>query len=83
MKVLKEMVLIRPVKPDKVTKSGFLLSNTDSFDNSKGQVMSIGEDVYNVEVNDIVIWKKMKSNEIDYEGIKYIVVNQEDIIGVI
>jgi chaperonin GroES len=47
---------------------------------SKGEVIAVGE-VEFVKVNDIVLFGKYAGTEIEYDGVEYLIMKEEEILG--
>ena len=80
MKLLKQLVLIE--KPEKENKTNFGLVLPDTIKNekpTKGKILSIGKDVKEVKVGQIVLFKKYAIEEYE-EGF---IVDERDILGII
>ena len=83
-KPLGARVLLKPVEPEDATPSGIVLPDTAKGDNQNAEVVAAGshEDV-KVSVGDVVVYRKYSGTEIDVEGENHLVVEAEDILGVI
>ena len=83
-KPLGARVLLRPVEPEDATPSGIVLPDTAKADNQNAEVVAVGshEDV-KVSVGDVVVYRKYSGTEIKVEGEGHLVVEAEDILGVI
>jgi chaperonin GroES len=83
-KPLGSRVLLKPVEPEEATPSGIVLPDTAKADNQAAEVVAAGahEDV-EVSVGDVVVYRKYSGTEIELEGEDYLVVEAEDILGVV
>jgi chaperonin GroES len=92
-KPLSNRVFLEPLEEDKTTKSGIVIPDTaDREKPVRGKVLSIGPGKMNdkgervamsVKVGDIVLFKKYGPDEIEIEGKKYLVGDEDDILAVI
>lgn len=82
-KPLDDRVLIRPLKPQEVSKGGIFLPDTAQEKSQEGEVVAVGtaEDLP-VKVGDRVLFAKYSGTEIKLDGEDHIVVNRQDILGV-
>lgn len=92
-KPLSNHLFLEPTEEEKTTKSGIVLP--DSAEKEKpirGKVLAIGPGKLNekgeriqmsVKVGDIVLFKKYGPDEIEVEGKKYLVGDEDDILAVI
>lgn len=92
-KPLSNRVFLEPLEEDKTTKSGIVIPDTaDREKPVRGKVLSIGPGKMNdkgeriamsVKVGDIVLFKKYGPDEIEIEGKKYLVGDEDDILAII
>ncbi len=92
-KPLSHHVFIEPQEEEKTTKSGIVLPETaDKGRPTKGKILAIGPGKLNdkgeripmsVKVGDTVLFKKYGPDEIELEGKKYLVGDEDDILAVI
>jgi len=90
---LSNRVFIEPIEENKVTKSGIVLPETAEKERPmKGKIFATGPGKVNekgecmamsVNVGDIVLFKKYGPDEIEIEGKKYLVGDEDDILAVI
>ena len=92
IKPLSNHVFIEPLEAEKITQSGIVLPETAENKPIKGKVVAIGSGKTNekgekismsVKVGDIVLFKKYGPDEIEIEGKKYLVGDEEDILAVL
>ncbi|MFH1346635.1 MAG: co-chaperone GroES [Spirochaetota bacterium] len=90
---LSNHVFLEALEEEKTTKSGIVLPETSEKEKPvKGKVSAVGPGKLNdkgervamsVKVGDIVLFKKYGPDEIEIEGKKYLVGDEEDILAVI
>lgn len=90
---LSNRVFIEPLTEDKTTKSGIVLPETAEKEKPiKGRVVAAGPGKISekgervpmsVKVGDIVLFKKYGPDEIEVDGKKYLVGDEEDILAII
>ncbi len=93
LKPLSNHIFIEPIEEEKTTKSGIVLPETVEKEKPiKGKVIAVGPGKLNekgdripmsVKVNDIVLFKKYGPDEIEFEGKKYLVGSEDDILAII
>lgn len=93
IKPLSNHVLLEPLEEEKTTKSGIVLPETaDKERPTRGKVVAVGPGKKNdkgelspmsVKVGDTVLFKKYGPDEIELDGKKYLVGDEEDILAVI
>ena len=83
-KPLGARVLLRPVEREDATPSGIVLPDTAKREHQHAEVVAAGahEDV-KVKVGDVVVYRKYSGTEINAEGEDHLVVDADDILGVI
>ena len=91
-KPLSNRVFIEPVTQDKTTKSGIVLPDSSSGEKPiLGKVVATGPGkvtdgklvAMTVKVGDTVLFKKYGPDEIEVEGKKYLVADEDDILAIL
>lgn len=92
-KPLSDHLFIEPIEETKTTKSGIVLPDTAEKEKPiKGRVIAVGSGKLNdkgertpmsVKVGDVVLFKKYGPDELEIEGKKYLVGDENDILAVI
>lgn len=92
-KPLSNHIFIEPEKEEKTTKSGIVIPDTaDKEKPMVGKVFAVGPGKLNdkgelkpvsVKVGDKVLFKKYGPDEIEVDGKKYLVGDEEDILAII
>lgn len=75
---LDKRIIVVPIVPEQ-KKSCILLMKDETP--QAFSVIAIGDDVKKVNVGDIVLLAAYSTSEISYEGIKYTIVNESNIIA--
>lgn len=92
LKPLSNHVFIEPLEEEKTTKSGIVIPETAKEKPIKGRVVAVGFGKYNehgqlipmsVKVGDAVLFKKYGLDEIEVDGKKYLVGDEDDILAII
>ena len=93
IKPLSNHLFIEPVDEEKITKSGIVLPDTAEKEKPvRGKIFAAGPGKKNdkgetiamsVKVGDIVLFKKYGPDEIEIEGKKYLVGDEDDILAVL
>lgn len=92
-KPLSNHIFLEPVEEDKTTKSGIVLPETAEKEKPmKGKIIAVGPGKLNekgerismsVKVGDMVLFKKYGPDEIEIDGKKYLVGDEDDILAII
>jgi len=92
-KPLSNHVFLEALEEEKVTKSGIVLPDSAEREKPvKGKVLAIGPGKKNdrgevssmsVKVGDVVLFKKYGPDEIEIDGKKYLVGDEDDILAII
>lgn len=92
-KPLSNHLFLEPLEEEKKTKGGIVLPDTAEKEKPiKGKVLATGPGKRNdkgeiqpmsVKVGDVVLFKKYGPDEIEIEGKKYLVGDEDDILAVI
>ncbi len=93
LKPLGSRVFIEPVEEEKTTESGIVIPETAEKERPiKGRVLAVGPGrvtdkgdraPVSVKEGDMVLFKKYGPDEIEIEGKKYLVADEEDILAII
>lgn len=92
-KPLSNHLFIEPLEEEKTTKSGIVLPDTAEKEKPvKGKVLAVGPgkildngttQPMSVKVGDTVLFKKYGPDEIEIDGVKYLVGDEDDILAII
>lgn len=92
-KPLSNRVFIEPLEEEKTTKSGIVLPETAEREKPvRGKIVAVGPGKVNekgertpmsVKVGDVVLFKKYGPDEIELDGKKYLVGDEEDILAIV
>ena len=92
-KPLSNHVFIEPIEEEKKSKSGIVLPETAEKEKPvKGKIIAVGPGKLNekgertpmsVKVNDVVLFKKYGPDEVELDGKKYLVGDEDDILAII
>lgn len=92
-KPLSNRVFLEPLEEEKTTKSGIVLPDTAEKEKPiKGRVLAVGPGKVkengeripmSVKVGDTVLFKKYGPDEIEIEGKKYLVGDEDDILAIL
>ena len=92
LKPMRGKALIKPVKEEKVTKSGIVLPDTVEKDElEQGEVIAVGapkmddgqEVPMQLKVGDKVILKKYGPDKVKLDGQDYLVADEDDVIAIL
>lgn len=92
-KPLSNHIFIEPLEEEQVTKAGIVLPDTAEKEKPvKGKIIAIGPGKLNekneripmsIKVGDIVLFKKYGPDEIELDGKKYLVGEEDDILAIL
>ncbi len=93
LKPLSNHIFLEPLENEKTTKSGIVIPDTVEKERPmKGKVLATGPGKLNekgeripvsVKVGDVVLFKKYGPDEIEIDGKKYLVGDEDDVLGII
>lgn len=87
IKPLADRVLIKPAAAEQKTASGIIIPDSAKEKPLKGEVLAIGtgtkDEEMVVKVGDVVLYGKYAGTELEFEGEKYLIMRQNDILAVI
>ncbi|HPF98567.1 MAG TPA: co-chaperone GroES [Kiritimatiellia bacterium] len=89
---LGDRVLVEPVKEGEVKKGGIIIPDTAKEKPQQGRVVAVGTGKlddsgkvipFNVKKNDQVLMPKYGGTEVKIDGKDYLILREEDILGII
>lgn len=80
---LGKRVLVKRVEEANTTSSGIIIPDNAQEKPSKGEVVAVSSEVNEVACGDIVVFGKFSGNEISLNNEKFLVLETEDIFGII
>ena len=92
LKPLGYRVVIRVLEQEEKTASGIFLPDTAKEKPSQGEVVAVGPGklqddgkrvALDVKVGDKIIFSKYAGTEVKFEGTKYLIVSERDILAII
>lgn len=80
LKPIKKNVIIKAIEKEKVSSGGIILADVDREAATKGQVIAIGTEVTEVQVDEVILpnWQKAKKSKFDDQ--EFWVIHEDDII---
>lgn len=87
LKPLADRVLILPVEAEEVTASGIIIPDSAKEKPLKGTVKAAGngtaDEKMELKEGDTVFYGKYAGTEIEFEGVKYLIMRQSDVLAVV
>ena len=84
---LVDRVLIEPTAAEEVTMGGIIIPDSAKEKPLKGKVLAVGngtkDEPMQLKAGDTVLYGKYAGTEIEFEGIKYLMMRQNDVLAVI
>ena len=87
IKPLADRVLIEPTAAEEVTMSGIIIPDSAKEKPLKGKVIAIGNGTKDepmvLKEGDVVLYGRYSGSEIEFEGTKYLMMRQSDVLAVV
>jgi chaperonin GroES len=92
LRPLSDRILVERVAEDEKTKGGIIIPDTAKEKPAEGKIVAtgngrIGEDgkllPMDVKVGDCILFSKYGGTEVKIDGIDYLILRQDDVLGVI
>ncbi len=87
IKPLADRVLVKPAPAETKTISGIIIPDTAKEKPLKGEVVACGngtkDETMVVKVGDTVLYGKYAGQELEFEGEKYLIMKQGDILAIV
>lgn len=85
IKPLADRVLVEPKEAETKTSAGLYIPDTAKEKPQQGTVIAAGpgkkDEPMEVKVGDTVLYGKYSGTEVSYEGVKYLIMKQSDILA--
>jgi len=82
-KPLGKRVLVKRLEEENTTSSGIIIPDNAKEKPSQGEIVAISNKVEELVCGDKVVFGKYSGNEVSLDGEKYLVIDVEDIFGII
>lgn len=87
IKPLADRVLIEPTAAEETTMAGIIIPDSAKEKPLKGKVLAVGNGTKDEEMilkeGDTVLYGKYAGTEIEFEGTKYLMMRQSDVLAVL
>lgn len=87
IKPLADRVLIEPSAAEEVTMSGIIIPDSAKEKPLKGKIIAVGNGTKDepmvLKEGDVVLYGKYSGSEIEFEGVKYLMMRQGDVLAVV
>jgi len=87
IKPLADRVLVKPAPAEEKTIGGIIIPDTAKEKPLKGEVIATGNGTKDeemvVKTGDTVLYGKYSGQEIEFDGVKYLIMRQSDILAVL
>ena len=87
IKPLADRVLIEPTPAEETTLAGIIIPDSAKEKPLKGTVLAVGNGTKDEEMilkeGDTVLYGKYAGTEIEYEGTKYLMMRQSDVLAIV
>ena len=80
---LGKRVLVKRVEESNTTSSGIIIPDNAQEKPSKGEVVAVSSEVTELSCGNVVVFAKYSGNEISLDSQKYLVIDTDDIFGII
>ncbi len=87
MKPINDRVVVRPAAADEMTKGGIIIPDTAKEKPQRGEVVAVGPgkegNAMTVKEGDTVLYGKYAGQELNYEGVDYLIMREDDILVIL
>jgi len=81
-KPLKDRVFVKYSDEEEKTSGGIYIPETAKEKPQRGEVQAIGSEVKDVKKGDIVLFDRYSGSKIKIEGEEFLIIKEEDILGI-
>ena len=87
MKPINDRVVVQPASADEKTKGGIIIPDTAKEKPQRGKVIAVGPGKEGIEMTvskgDVVLYGKYAGTELNYEGVDYLIMREDDILVIL
>ena len=87
MKPINDRVVIKPAKAEEKTKGGIIIPDTAKEKPQRGEIIAVGPgkdgNAMTVSKGDVVLYGKYAGQEMEYEGSKYLIMREDDVLVIL
>ncbi|MEX0749044.1 MAG: co-chaperone GroES [Candidatus Saccharimonadales bacterium] len=80
---LADRIVAEPIQASDKTESGFYLPQDAKEKPQLAKVVAVGKDVSEVKKGDTIIYPKFGTTEIKVESNEYMILKEEDVLGIV
>lgn len=81
-KPLKDRVFVSYSEEMEKTAGGIYIPDAAKEKPQRGKIEAVGGEVKNIKVGDVILFDKYSGSKINMDGTDYLIVKEEDILGV-
>lgn len=87
MKPINDRVVVQPASADEKTKGGIIIPDTAKEKPQRGKIIAVGPGKEGIEMTvskgDVVLYGKYAGTELNYEGVDYLIMREDDILVIL
>lgn len=87
MKPINDRVVVQPAKADEKTEGGIIIPDTAKEKPQRGKVIAVGPgkdgNLMTVKKGDTVLYGKYAGQELNYKGVDYLIMREDDILVIL
>jgi len=87
MKPINDRIVVKPAPADEKTRGGIIIPDTAKEKPQRGEVVAVGPgkdgNLMTVASGDIVLYGKYAGTELNYEGVDYLIMREDDVLVIL
>ena len=87
LKPINDRVVVKPAPADTKTSGGIIIPDTAKEKPQKGKIIAVGPgkdgNAMTVKKGDTVLYGKYAGQELEYDGVEYLIMREDDILVII
>ncbi|NNF33619.1 MAG: co-chaperone GroES [Saprospiraceae bacterium] len=87
MKPINDRIVVKPAPADEKTRGGIIIPDTAKEKPQRGEVVAVGPgkdgNLMTVATGDIVLYGKYAGTELNYEGVDYLIMREDDVLVIL
>ena len=87
MKPINDRIVVKPAPADEKTRGGIIIPDTAKEKPQRGEIVAVGPgkdgNLMTVTTGDIVLYGKYAGTELNYEGVDYLIMREDDVLVIL
>lgn len=87
MRPISDRVVVKPAQAEEKTKGGIIIPDTAKEQPQRGEVVAVGPgkdgNLMTVKVGDVVLYGKYAGQNVELDGVDYLIMREDDVLVIL